>query len=905
MTVNFPLGTVTLLFTDIEGSTQLWEQFPAAMQAALARHDVLLRDAIETGGGTVIRTTGDGLHAVFSRVSDSVEAALICQQALAGEAWTDLPHPLRVRISLHTGEAEFRAGDYYGSTPNRTARLMSVAAGGQTLLSAATAELVRDQLPKGATLIDLGEHRLKDLTRPEHIFQLAHPTLPDEFPPIKSIDAFPNNLPIQLTSFVGRQKEIAEITALLETARLVTLTGSGGTGKTRLALEIGAQELDSYTHGVWLLELAPLVDPAQILPALAQTIGVQEFPPVPLSVSLIDYLRDKQLLLLLDNCEHLIEACARLADDLLHQCAGLKILASSREALGIAGEISYHTPSLADSESIRLFVERAQAAHPKFTLTDSNASSVAQICSRLDGIPLAIELAAARTKLLSPEQIASRLDDRFRLLVGGSRTALPRQQTLRALIDWSYDLLSSEEQQLLRMASVFAGGWTLEAIEAVADDPDVFEHLEQLVNKSLVIIEDREFEMRFFMLETIRQYAREKLFDTNQGWAARDRHFAYFDDLSERIWFASRNDDMLAWRDTADDEIENLRAALEWGMANHVEQALHLAANYCIISGWLSTQADGLTMVDTAIEQVRSLEPVKGEAKLHRQKLMANALFARGMVGIGQGNLPFIIQTLQEAIAISRTIGDKLTLGYSLEMFYVATTFINVPGGPEAAQEGLTIFTEEIEDRWGLGMAYQAMARAAAMRGDMAEKQKYIGKLREMMHEAPRSFQAGMFYLSMGIDESLHGNYEAARQLFEDGLEIFKRVRNRNFQLIMRSELGHIARHTGDFSQAKKIYRETIKGWQDAGNRAAIAHQMECFAYIAVAEEEPQRAIKLLSAAEALRERANSPMTDNECLDYEQAIGELHSRVGDADFGSLWAEGREMRMDQAIQLALN
>jgi predicted ATPase/class 3 adenylate cyclase len=905
MTVNFPLGTVTLLFTDIEGSTQLWEQFPAAMQAALARHDVLLRDAIETGGGTVIRTTGDGLHAVFSRVSDSVEAALICQQALAGEAWTDLPHPLRVRISLHTGEAEFRAGDYYGSTPNRTARLMSVAAGGQTLLSAATAELVRDQLPKGATLIDLGEHRLKDLTRPEHIFQLAHPTLPDEFPPIKSIDAFPNNLPIQLTSFVGRQKEIAEITALLETARLVTLTGSGGTGKTRLALEIGAQELDSYTHGVWLLELAPLVDPAQILPALAQTIGVQEFPPVPLSVSLIDYLRDKQLLLLLDNCEHLIEACARLADDLLHQCAGLKILASSREALGIAGEISYHTPSLADSESIRLFVERAQAAHPKFTLTDSNASSVAQICSRLDGIPLAIELAAARTKLLSPEQIASRLDDRFRLLVGGSRTALPRQQTLRALIDWSYDLLSSEEQQLLRMASVFAGGWTLEAIEAVADDPDVFEHLEQLVNKSLVIIEDREFEMRYFMLETIRQYAREKLFDTNQGWAARDRHFAYFDDLSERIWFASRNDDMLAWRDTADDEIENLRAALEWGMANHVEQALHLAANYCIISGWLSTQADGLTMVDTAIEQVRSLEPVKGEAKLHRQKLMANALFARGMVGIGQGNLPFIIQTLQEAIAISRTIGDKLTLGYSLEMFYVATTFINVPGGPEAAQEGLTIFTEEIEDRWGLGMAYQAMARAAAMRGDMVEKQKYIGKLREMMHEAPRSFQAGMFYLSMGIDESLHGNYEAARQLFEDGLEIFKRVRNRNFQLIMRSELGHIARHTGDFSQAKKIYRETIKGWQDAGNRAAIAHQMECFAYIAVAEEEPQRAIKLLSAAEALRERANSPMTDNECLDYEQAIGELHSRVGDADFGSLWAEGREMRMDQAIQLALN
>ncbi len=303
------------------------------------------------------------------------------------------------------------------------------------------------------------------------MWQLVAPDLATEFPPLKSLTTVPNNLPLQLTSFVGREKEIAEITGLLNSTRLVTLTGSGGTGKTRLAQEVGAEVLSAFTNGVWLIELAPLSDPAQIIPTLAQVFGLQELPFNPLANLVKDYLRDKKILLLLDNCEHLIEACARLADDLLHQCAGLKILASSREALGIAGEVAYRIPSLADSESTQLFVDRARAANSKFNLTDSNASAIAQICHRLDGIPLAIELAAARARLLSAEQIAARLDDRFRLLVGGSRTALPRQQTLRALIDWSYDLLSDEEKRLLQFSSVFVGGWTLDALEAVSEDP--------------------------------------------------------------------------------------------------------------------------------------------------------------------------------------------------------------------------------------------------------------------------------------------------------------------------------------------------------------------------------------------------------------------------------------------------
>jgi predicted ATPase/transcriptional regulator with XRE-family HTH domain len=714
------------------------------------------------------------------------------------------------------------------------------------------------------------------------------------------------NLPVTFTSLIGREMEIALVCDYLldPNIHLVSLVGPPGIGKTRLSVEAARTLLSVFSDGVFFVALAPLVAPSQIIPAIAQVFDLQELPFAPLATLVTDYLRDKKILLILDNCEHLIEACAQHADDLLHQCEKLKILASSRETLGIAGEMAYHTPSLAESESTQLFMERARTANPKFTLTESNASSVAQICSRLDGIPLAIELAAARTKLLSPEQIATRLDDRFNLLVGGSRTALPRQQTLRALIDWSYDLLPEEEKQLLRTVSVFVGGWTLDAIEVVSDDLNVLEHLEQLVNRSLVVTEERQNVMRFSMLETIRQYAREKLSDSKQTSAARDRHFVYFDHLSEKMWDAFRLSKMLDWRDRIDDELENLRAALAYGLENHVEDALHLAANFCIASAWMSNQAEGLALVKSAIERTKSLPPVDGNANIHRQKLIAKALFAEGMTGLGQGNLPLVVRALQEAITISRTTGDKLILGYSLEMFCTTSQFINVPGGPEAAQEGLTIFTEEINDDWGLGMAYLNMARIAAGYGDLSEKQKYFGKLKELIHEVPVSFQVGMFFMGMGMDESVHGNYGTAKQLLEDGLTVFRRLRNKNFQLVIASELGHIARHTGDLDQAKKIYAETIKGWQDFGNRSAIANQLECFAFVAIAEEEPQRALKLLGAAEGLREKIGSPMASYEVMEYDKEVAQLRAMLNELEVNALWAEGRSMTMEQAIQIAL-
>lgn len=482
--MSLPTGTVTFLMTDVEGSTKLWEKYPERMRTVMSRHDSIATDVIGRSGGTLIKSRGEGdsLFIVFGRSSDAVAAALDLQRSLVAEPWPE-ETPVRVRMALHTGEADLREGDYYGQTVNRCARLRAIGHGKQVLLSSSAAQLARSALPVGAELLEHGQHGLRDIEGTEEVFQLLHPELPADFPRLRS--THPTNLPRQLTTFIGREKEIAEVRhLLLASVPLLTLTGSGGCGKTRLGIEAAGEMLTEYEDGVFLVELAALSDPALVPQTAAAAVGVREEPGRPILQTLTDFLREKRLLLLLDNCEHLLDACAQLAETLLKNSPKLQILASSREGLSIDGETSYRIPSLsmpemksnvtageiADFEAVRLFQERARAAQSTFTLTDQNASAVAQLCVRLDGIPLAIELAAARVKALSVEQIAARLDDRFRLLTGGSRTALPRQQTLRAMIDWSYDLLTPKEQTLLRRLAVFAGGWTLEAAEKVCAD---------------------------------------------------------------------------------------------------------------------------------------------------------------------------------------------------------------------------------------------------------------------------------------------------------------------------------------------------------------------------------------------------------------------------------------------------
>src|SRR5215208_5096728 len=492
--IGHPTGTVTFLFTDIEGSTRLAQEYPLEMPALLARHNAILNQAIEMYHGFVFRIVGDSFSAAFHTASDALSTALQAQRKLQHEAWS--PAPIKVRMGIHTGSAQLRddpqgqGASYEGyGTLALTQRIMSVGHGGQILLSQAAHDLVKDRLSAGIELRDMGERRLKDIIRPEPIYQVAARDLLSDFPPLTTLETSRHNLPAQLTSFIGREQEIAEAQELFTSTRILTFIGPGGTGKTRLCLQVAAEQIPEFKDGVWLLELAQLADPAYILSAIASMFNLRELQGARLIDTVTDYLRGKQLRLVLDNCEHLIETCAQLSDHFLHACPKLKIITSSREALGIDGETVYRVPSLSlpqeidfhrDAgqltqeltryEAIRLFSERARKANPQFALTIENAPAVIQICQRLDGIPLAIELAAARVKLFMPQQIAERLDDRFKLLTGGSRTALPRQQTLRALIDWSYLTLNEMEQDVLRRLAVFSGGWTFEAAEAVAGD---------------------------------------------------------------------------------------------------------------------------------------------------------------------------------------------------------------------------------------------------------------------------------------------------------------------------------------------------------------------------------------------------------------------------------------------------
>src|SRR5215213_10113162 len=594
---SLPTGTVTFLFTDIEGSTKLWERSPQAMQRALARHDQILRDAVEERGGYVFKTVGDAFCCVFSTAPVALEASLFAQRTLLSkEGWPEETGPLRVRMALHAGSTEERDGDYFGPPVDRVARLLSAAHGAQVLLSLTAQELVRDQLPAGAALMNLGEHRLKDLFRPERVFQLIAPGLPSEFPPLRTLEAKLNNLPLQPTPLVGRVREVEEVAERLRSdqVRLLTLTGPGGTGKTRLALQAGADLLDEFDDGVFFVALAAITDRALVAPTVVRAIGLTERRNQPPEELLKGFLRDRQTLLLLDNFEQVLESAPLLAE-LLSSAPNLKILITSRTPLRLYGEHEFPVPplslpdpsSLATLESltqygaVRLFVERAKAVKPDFSLTQANAPAVAEICARLDGLPLAIELAAARIKLLPPQAMLSRLGNRLKLLTGGARNLPQRQRTLRGAIEWSYELLDEGEKVLFGRLSVFSGGNTLEAVEAVCDAEgdfpmDVFEGVSSLLDNSLLQQKEGfDGEPRFAMLETIREYASERLEDSSDAEAARHAHAEYFLALAEEaepmLWGAED----AAWLDRLEHEHDNMRAALSWSI-EHEEAELAL-----------------------------------------------------------------------------------------------------------------------------------------------------------------------------------------------------------------------------------------------------------------------------------------------------------------------------------------
>ncbi|HXY93891.1 MAG TPA: adenylate/guanylate cyclase domain-containing protein, partial [Acidimicrobiia bacterium] len=584
---ELPTGTVTFLFTDLEGSSRLWVEFPEAMQTALARHDDILRDAITTHDGHVVKMTGDGVHAVFASAADAVCAARDAQLALGSEAWEGTAR-LRVRMGIHTGPAQCRDGDYFGTAVNRAARLMSVAHGGQVLVSLTTEELLRDETAEGWSLADIGEHRLRDLARAEHVFQLCAVGLADEFPPLRTLDRLAGNLPTQLTSFVGRDEELKSVADALGSSRLVTLTGVGGVGKTRFALQVAAEVLPRYGDGAWLVELASANDSESMLELVAATLGVSPRVGMSLAGSIVDFLRTKQLLIVLDNCEHLLEASATLTESVLRDCRGIDVLATSREGLAVEGEQLWPLRSLplpdasrvdviAASAAVRLFEERAQAVSPSFVVEASNAGAVAEVCRRLDGVPLAIELAAARANVMTPNEIAGLLDERFRLLTGARRTAVGRHQTLQATVDWSYSLLEERERQVFDRLGVFSGSFDADAAAVVAasDDVDVWtvrDTLGRLVGRSMVTADQRVEGTRHAMLETLRQYARERLDERGEGDRWRRRHAEHYAGLAEEIGAHRWGPEELIWTQRLRADLDNIRAAVFWALDSEVRE---------------------------------------------------------------------------------------------------------------------------------------------------------------------------------------------------------------------------------------------------------------------------------------------------------------------------------------------
>jgi predicted ATPase/class 3 adenylate cyclase len=608
-----PSGTVTFLFTDIEGSTRLWQRDEEAMRSALSRHDEVVRKAVAEHDGVVFSSMGDGIAAAFPSASLAVKAALAAHASLDAETWATAT-PLKVRVGVHTGEAELRDGDYFGTAVNRAARLTAIAHGGQVLISLATAEILGDA---SVALVDLGEHRLRDLDRPIHVFQVGEGT----FPALRSLDSFLGNLPFQVSSFVGRQRELVRGMEALGSSRVVTLTGVGGVGKTRLALQLAAEVLPRFRDGAWLVEFAPVRDAERVADAVSSVFGVSARAGQSIDETLIEFLRAKQILLVLDNCEHLLDVVADLVERIERSCGGVVVLATSRESLTLDGERVLGVPSLAApasdddldaivrSDAVALFAERAEAVDADFRITAANASAVAELCRRLDGIPLAIEIAAARVNAMTPAELARGLDHRFDLLSGGRRRAVQRHLTLRAAIDWSYDLLSESERLVLVRLSVFAGGCTSESAEAVCgwgpvDPARVMGVLTDLVARSLVVAERAGSETRYRLLETIREYGEDRLAEYGETDTVRRRHAEYYEQLVRTLDQRIRGPEQPEALRLLGDEDDNLQGAMAYAVdSNDVDLALRLLSASLVQAVWAVGQPpplDAVTMAGAA-----------------------------------------------------------------------------------------------------------------------------------------------------------------------------------------------------------------------------------------------------------------------------------------------------------------
>jgi predicted ATPase/class 3 adenylate cyclase len=873
---DFPSGTVTFLFTDIEGSTALWERDSDAMAAAVAHHLELLDAAIAEHGGYHFQTVGDAVQAAFATAPDALAAAVRVQQIFAAEPWS-LPEPIRVRMALHAGEATSDAAGDYHQVPalNRLSRLLAVAHGGQIVLSEAARALVGDALPSSVTLHDLGEYRLRDLLEPERIWQVLAPGLESSFPPPRTLERHETNLPMQLTTLVGREAEIAHVSVLIErdSARLVTLTGPGGTGKTRLALAVAAEALDTFPDGVWFVDLAPLTDPALVIPGIAGVLGVREAGGQLLLRTVEAFLASKRLLLVLDNFEQILDAAPQLAE-LLTACPRLSMLVTSREPLQVRAEQQVPVAplplpprervlslsELARVPAISLFVQRARAIVPDFALTEENAPAIVAICQRLDGLPLAIELAAARIRLLPPQALIERLERSLPVLTGGPRDAPARQRTLRDAIAWSHDLLEGDEPALFRRLAVFSGGWTLEAAEAVIGQDgvlDVFTGITTLADKSLVRpLAATDPEPRFGMLETIREFGLEQLAAAGELDATRGRHAAYFVGYTETLsaeLFQATKPELL---ERLANERDNIRAALAWLDQQSDEEAMiRLAAGM----GWFWF--------------VRGLG-TEGISWLERARSPRSAVAPR-------------------IRAAALNWASVLTLP---RKDHAAST--------ELAALSVRLLRESGNESASLAMALLGHGRSTGYSGDRTTGKVLLEEALAVARVLGHPLFTGAALDSLAEFTFLDGDLERATILTTEALDLQRRHQplwGTSFSLAL---LGEIALARSDLSAAGAYYGESMALAQALGDTTFLGAGLAAIGTIAADMGEAEHAVRLLGAAEAMSQVAGAWSFIAARGQNRRAIDTARMALGEESFAAAWEQGRRLSREQATVEAL-
>lgn len=908
-TASFASGVLIFLLTDIEGSTYRWEEFPEAMREALERHDALLYETVLRNHGQVFKTLGDSFHAVFSSPAAAVAAALQAQRALTAEDFT-ATEGFKVRMAVHAGPVEARAGDYFGPGLNRAARLLLVAYGGQVLVSGTVADLLQGRLPENASLFDLGRHRFRDLHEAEQVYQLVAPGIASAFPPLRSLGAKVHHLPHPLTPLVGREGEAAEIAKRLERYRLLTLVGSGGAGKTRLAIEMGYKLGESYPDGVWFVELGRLDDPQLVAEQICGIIGVAVQRDRTATESAVGFLREKRALLILDNCEHLIAAAAAVADAISSECASMSVLATSREALGVPGESVFRVPNLAVPASddmtasqalrfpaVQLFVDRANAVAEDFLLCEENLDAVLSICSQVDGIPLAIELAVPRLRMMRADTLAQGLRDRFRALGRGSRTVPPRHRTLQTLFEWSYNLLDEREQTLLRRLSVFAGGWTAESAAAVAsgdpiEDESAVELITSLFDKSLVVADLSADDTRYRLLETTRQYGLEKLREA--GERGRRRRLAdYMCKVyreANQTWTTYSTE---KWTRRYQPEIDNLRASLEWAFGPEGDPAIGLElASFSLRiwdelallperERWFET-ATGAVLDDTPDDVVarlwlgRTSVSAHGDRSAFEAATKAAELF-RGIndqLGLGEAltkagaslltpqKRDVAVPYLDEALGILTSLGMSKQLASCLRSRAVAAYFEGQFDSARAMIAQSSIVARSLGDSQGLVNALIATAELEFAAGDI---EAAIATVRQMIdNEHPNRRQ-----LALGL-----GNLTAYLLAF-----------NRHNEAKLTAFSG--------------LHKARALGWP-----AAITRMVEHLAFIFALEGDFERSARLVGYSENFYARDTASREITEQVGYDRLRETLSSAVPASLLFNLRAEGAALSETEAVRLAL-